>query len=95
MKIRNEIEFKKDGDTTKVILSRVIEKEFRLEDFVINELPNNCYECPVGYMCIPGHPCGRNVPWTSVDGEKRPYSCKLRTFEEYIRETSKSENEEQ
>lgn len=58
---------------------------FPLSDLVIDELPKSCYQCPVGYMTCPDHPCGRNVPWTDIDYQQRPPTCKLRTLYEYLK----------
>ena len=57
---------------------------FKLEDFVIDKLPDNCYQCPCGFCTDPKHPCGRNVPWTSEDAVRRPDTCKLRTLDEFL-----------
>lgn len=57
---------------------------FKLEDFVIDQLPESCYQCPCGFSTIPGNPCGRNVPWTAEDAMRRPSTCKLRSLDEFL-----------
>lgn len=59
---------------------------FRADQFVIDKLPSSCYSCPSGFSGIPGHPCGRNVPFLPEDRERRPPTCKLRSLEQYFME---------
>ena len=61
-----------------------VEYEFKLSDFVVANLPSSCYSCPSGFSTIPGHPCGRNVPFKPEDAYSRPSTCKLRTYEGYV-----------
>ena len=76
-----------DGQSETVV---VITKSyvFKFSDFVIDKLPENCYQCLCGYHTIPGHPCGRNVPWTKEDAQHRPATCKLRSLDEFLKEES-------
>ena len=94
--IKNEMEFFKDENgVDKVRIRRVIETEFLLEDRVIDEIPKSCYDCPVGFQSTENSSCGRNVPWTYEDRIRRPNSCKLKSYEEYLREIFGFEGERQ
>lgn len=79
-------EFYPDGQDDSVRITITKSYTFKLTDFVIDELPRSCQQCPVGYMSCPGHPCGRNVPWTDIDYKQRPATCKLRTIDEYLKD---------
>lgn len=65
---------------------------FDTSDFVIDELPKSCYNCPVVYMCNndnndkPHIPCGRRTP---LDKDSRSPNCKLKTIEQWISEQNK------
>ena len=41
-------------------------------------MPDNCADCPVGFMV---NKCGRNVPFSSEDYEKRQSTCKLKLLD--------------
>ncbi len=60
-----------------------IKIEIPYSDLKCFKLPKSCGNCPVGYMECG---CGRNVPFTSIDYEKRPESCKLHelSFDELV-----------
>lgn len=47
----------------------------KYKDMEVVKLPENCYECPVGFS---GGDCGRNRPWTDEDAKHRPDTCKLK-----------------
>lgn len=64
---------------SKVICTKEISTIFNVRDFVIDELPKTCYDCPAGFMCSDG--CGRNVP---LDSTKRSENCKLITYRQFL-----------
>lgn len=68
----------------KQFVNITINYRFKASDFVIGQLPSSCYTCPSGFCTIPGHPCGRNVPFLPEDSIRRPATCKLRTLEQYF-----------
>ena len=51
-----------------------IEAQTKYAELECFHMPTNCYGCPVGYQ---DHNCGRNIPWTTVDAQKRPETCRL------------------
>lgn len=51
-----------------------IEVQTKYSELECFRMPANCYNCPVGYQ---DHNCGRNIPWTEADAQKRPETCKL------------------
>lgn len=64
-------------------MRKTIEREFnnigekitiqlKYEDMEVSKLPENCYQCPVGFI---SKDCGRTFP---LNGECRPSSCKLK-----------------
>lgn len=65
-----------------------IEIELPYESLKCMKLPENCMQCPNGYM----HNCGRNVPFKSEDYIKRPDTCRLKEIpiEELIRKELES-----
>lgn len=62
---------------------------FDTSEFVIDELPKSCSQCPVGYMCNNDNndklhiPCGRRIP---LDEDIRSPDCKLKTINQWILE---------
>ena len=49
-----------------------ITAQLKYEDLEVYELPESCYQCPVGFM---NHGCGREIPLTP---KGRPSTCKLK-----------------
>lgn len=56
-------------------LGQSVTIQTKYDDMEVVVLPESCYECPVGYM---SKDCGRNVPWTDEDLQRRPDTCKLK-----------------
>lgn len=46
--------------------------QLKYKDMEISQLPENCYQCPVGFMI---NDCGREIPLTH---NGRPDTCKLK-----------------
>lgn len=82
-----EGQFYPDGVPGKIRISKSY--LFDLSDHVVPELPSDCHHCPVGYSTVPGHPCGRNVPFKPEDSERRPDTCKLRTLDQWMEDKEK------
>lgn len=71
--------FNNDGTITLEILKQY---KFKLSDFVIDELPKTCNDCPYGFMANNDHiPCGRRIP---LDSTCRSPDCKLQTIDEVL-----------
>ena len=48
--------------------------QLKYEDLEVSQLPESCYQCPVGFM---KNDCGRETPLTS---NGRPHICKLKKY---------------
>lgn len=60
-------------------LGQSVTIQTKYDDMEVVVFPENCYKCPVGYHH--GSECGRNVPWTDVDAQRRPDTCKLKQID--------------
>lgn len=69
---KSDVEINRGYDNNGAFLKIEVHVPYsELETF---KLPKSCASCPCGFI---DYRCGRNVPFTDEDNEKRPITCKL------------------
>lgn len=90
MHLVKERKFNNDNTVTLSLIGT-----FDTSEFVTSYLPDSCIGCPVGFRCNHDHDvenhvdCGANSP---LDNTCRPDSCKLITFEDWLKDYFQRDN---